>query len=216
MAQPEKRENSVLFSLRELRTIEESRVKEEEDAAQAAEQARVRDNLAFLQSQGLDTAALNLAWDFTTATERFNYDRTLSAVTTQTRNLKTQETAGLLTDLLNMTHLLPVKLRKALTRLMPLTGNFVMDTAVLNNLGRVPDLPDPAGKTGRITAIRFSPPTSMPMGVAVGAVTLRGELTLTFRYRLAQFDRHAAEAFRDLFVALTRELVQAAARTPSA
>jgi NRPS condensation-like uncharacterized protein len=152
----------------------------------------------------------------TTATERFNYDRTLSAVTTQTRNLKTQETAGLLMDLLNMTHLLPVKLRKALTRLMPLTGNFVVDTAVLNNLGRVPDLPDPAGKTGRITAIRFSPPTSMPMGVAVGAVTLRGELTLTFRYRLAQFDRHAAEAFRDLFVALTRELVQAAARTPSA
>ena len=45
MAQPEKRENSVLFSLRELRTIEESRVKEEEDAAQAAEQARIRARL---------------------------------------------------------------------------------------------------------------------------------------------------------------------------
>jgi hypothetical protein len=42
MAQSEKRENSVLFSLRELRTIEESRVKEEEDAAQAAEEARIR------------------------------------------------------------------------------------------------------------------------------------------------------------------------------
>lgn len=148
-----------------------------------------------------------------TPTERFSYDRTLSAVTTQTRKLKTQETAGLLMDLLNMTQLLPVKLRKALTRLMPLTGNFVVDTAVLNNLGRVPDLPDPAGKTGRITAIRFSPPTNMPMGVAVGAITLRGELTLTFRYRLAQFDHHAAEAFRDQFVVLTRELVQAARGT---
>ena len=45
MAQPEKRENSVLFSLRELRTIEESRVKEEEDAAKEAEQARVRARL---------------------------------------------------------------------------------------------------------------------------------------------------------------------------
>jgi hypothetical protein len=42
MASSEKRENSVLFSLRELRTIEESRVKEEEDAAQAAEEARIR------------------------------------------------------------------------------------------------------------------------------------------------------------------------------
>jgi hypothetical protein len=42
MAQSEKRENSVLFSLRELRSIEESRVQEEEDAAKAAEEARIR------------------------------------------------------------------------------------------------------------------------------------------------------------------------------
>jgi len=42
MASSEKRENSVLFSLRELRSIEESRVKEEEDAAKQAEEARIR------------------------------------------------------------------------------------------------------------------------------------------------------------------------------
>jgi hypothetical protein len=41
MAQPEKRENSVLFSLRELRQIEESRVKEEEHAVRSAEEARL-------------------------------------------------------------------------------------------------------------------------------------------------------------------------------
>jgi hypothetical protein len=41
MAQQEKRENSVLFSLRELRQIEESRVQEEEHAVRSAEQARV-------------------------------------------------------------------------------------------------------------------------------------------------------------------------------
>lgn len=41
MAQPEKRENSVLFSLRELRQIEETRVQEEEHAVRTAEQARV-------------------------------------------------------------------------------------------------------------------------------------------------------------------------------
>jgi hypothetical protein len=40
MAQPEKRENSVLFSLRELRNIEENRVKEEEHAVRSAEEAR--------------------------------------------------------------------------------------------------------------------------------------------------------------------------------
>ena len=42
MAQPEKRENSVLFSLRELRQIEENRVQEEEQAVRSAEQARVQ------------------------------------------------------------------------------------------------------------------------------------------------------------------------------
>ena len=40
MAQSEKRENSVLFSLRELRQIEESRVQEEEHAVRSAEEER--------------------------------------------------------------------------------------------------------------------------------------------------------------------------------
>jgi hypothetical protein len=42
MAQGEKRENSVLFSLRELRQIEENRVQEEENAVKSAEEARIR------------------------------------------------------------------------------------------------------------------------------------------------------------------------------
>jgi colicin import membrane protein len=42
MPTPEKRENSVLFSLRELRQIEESRVQEEEHAVRSAEEARAR------------------------------------------------------------------------------------------------------------------------------------------------------------------------------
>src|SRR5688572_30563977 len=42
MAQGEKRENSVLFSLRELRQIEENRVQEEENAVRTAEEARLR------------------------------------------------------------------------------------------------------------------------------------------------------------------------------
>lgn len=142
--------------------------------------------------------------------DRRSYERTLAAVTEQSQKFKSDEAAGLLVDLLGLVQVLPSGLRKALTGLMPLTGNFVVDTAVLNNLGRVPDLPDPAGKAGRITAINFSPPTHMPMGVAVGAVTLRGELTITFRYRRAQFDKHAAEAFRRTFLELVEELLAAA------
>lgn len=142
--------------------------------------------------------------------DRRSFEAALDVVAEQTRKFKSDEAGGLLMDLLGMTQLLPNVLRKNLTKLMPLTGNFVVDTAVLNNLGRVPDLPDPAGKAGRITAISFSPPTHMPMGVAVGAVTLRGELTLTFRYRRAQFDKHAAEAFRDTFLAVLKEALPTA------
>lgn len=140
--------------------------------------------------------------------DRHDFEHTLAAITEQTQKLQSEEAAGLLLDLLGIARLLPNILRKRLTVLMPLTGSFVVDTAVLNNLGRVPDLPDPAGKTGRITAIRFSPPTHMPMGVAVGAITLRSELTVTFRYRRAQFDKHAAQAFRDTFLALQKELLR--------
>lgn len=140
--------------------------------------------------------------------DRRSYEDALEAITEQTQKYKSDETAGLLVDLLNLAQVLPQPVRKSLTNLMPLTGNFVVDTAVLNNLGRVPDIPDPAGRAGRITGIRFSPPTRMPMGVAVGVVTLRGELTITFRYRRAQFDRFAAEAFRDNFLALVEEMLQ--------
>lgn len=143
----------------------------------------------------------------TSDSDRHNYEQALECVTEQTRKFKSDEAGGILVDLLNMVQVLPASLRKSLKNLMPLTGNFVVDTAVLNNLGRVSDLPDPAGKTGKITAIRFSPPTHMPMGVAVGAVTLRGELTVTFRYRRAQFDKHAAEAFKDTFLQLVADLL---------
>jgi hypothetical protein len=55
MAQPEKRENSVLFSLRELRQIEESRVSEEENAVRNAEAAKLRNPkpaLSLMNSAG--------------------------------------------------------------------------------------------------------------------------------------------------------------------
>lgn len=146
----------------------------------------------------------------TQASHRRSYENTLAVVTGQSQKYKSEEAAGLLVDLLGLVQLLPGAARKSLANLMPLTGNFVVDTAVLCNLGRVADLPDPAGRAGRITAIRFSPPTRIPMGVAFGVVTLRGELTLTFRYRRAQFDRFAAEAFRANFLALLKELLEPA------
>ena len=64
MAQGEKRENSVLFSLRELRQIEENRVQEEENAVRSAEEARIRAKVEEHRKAGdlkaIARAALNL------------------------------------------------------------------------------------------------------------------------------------------------------------
>ncbi len=51
MAGSEKRENSVLFSLRELRQIEENRVQEETDAVRTAEESRIRAREAAERAQ---------------------------------------------------------------------------------------------------------------------------------------------------------------------
>jgi hypothetical protein len=57
----------------------------------------------------------------------------------------------------------------------------------------------PAVFDGAEVAAWFSPPSQMPLGVGVGAVTLRERLYVTMRYRHAQFDRPAARRFAELF-----------------
>lgn len=197
--------NDVLAALLNL-TIERWNISRNETAGRITLMNAMNFRPITWRNEGMGNFSLwvNIA---TSESERRSYERTLEVITEQTRKFKSDEAGGLLVDLLNMVQILPASLRKALKSLMPLTGNFVVDTAVLNNLGRVSDLPDPAGKAGKITAVRFSPPTHMPMGVAIGAVTFRGELTVTFRYRRAQFDKHAAEAFKEVFLQLVRDLL---------
>lgn len=77
MAQPEKRENSVLFSLRELRSIEESRVKEEEDAAKTAEEARIRARMAEEQRRREEEEAKVRAAEDMARAERETQERRL-------------------------------------------------------------------------------------------------------------------------------------------
>jgi hypothetical protein len=84
-----------------------------------------------------------------------------------------------------------------------LDGNFVVDTAMLSNLGRLDAVP------GGVREVWFSPPGRMPLRVSVGAATLHGRLFLTLRYRRALFDPDAAAAFgrvyRDVLLPADRE-----------
>jgi NRPS condensation-like uncharacterized protein len=115
-----------------------------------------------------------------------------------TRRIKDGGIAGLIVDLFDPTTLLPTGLKRRMQDLIPLTGNVVVDTAVLSNLGRIDEVPR-LGDAGRVREVWFSPPGRMPLGASLGAVTLDGRLFVTLRYRHALFDRDAAARFLATF-----------------
>ena len=89
---------------------------------------------------------------------------------------------------------LPTGLKQRMQKLIPLTGNLVVDTATLSNLGRLPAAPS-FGDAGAVNAVWFSPPGRMPLGASLGVATLDERLFLTLRYRHALFDANAATEF---------------------
>ncbi|HEV7752749.1 MAG TPA: condensation domain-containing protein [Baekduia sp.] len=111
-----------------------------------------------------------------------------------TRRVKDGAVAGLIVDLFGAPALVPAALRGRMQDLIPLTGNVIVDTAVLSNLGRIEGVPD-LGDAGHVREVWFSPPGRMPLGASLGAATLDGRLFVTLRYRHALFDAGAAAEF---------------------
>jgi NRPS condensation-like uncharacterized protein len=118
----------------------------------------------------------------------------------RTRKIKEQGLAGSVVDTLRGMRILPVGIKRRLPDLIPLTGNVVVDTASLSNLGVLGDLPSSLGDdAGPVEAVWFSPPNRMPLGASFGVATFDERLHLTLRYRHAQFDGDAAAAFVQLY-----------------
>jgi NRPS condensation-like uncharacterized protein len=126
-------------------------------------------------------------------------DGALDATARSTRRIKEDGVAGLIVDLLEFPSVLPTGVKRRLQELIPLTGNLVVDTAVLSNLGRLEDVPRLGHEAGAVQAIWFSPPGRMPLGTSFGVATMNGELFVTLRYRHALFDAAAARAFAELY-----------------
>jgi NRPS condensation-like uncharacterized protein len=122
----------------------------------------------------------------------------ISAAAAGTRRIKDGGVAGLIVDLFTAPTLLPTALKRRIQDLIPLTGNLVVDTAVLSNLGRIADVPR-LGDAGAVREVWFSPPGRMPLGASLGAVTLNERLFMTLRYRHALFDEAAAAQFLGKF-----------------
>ena len=88
----------------------------------------------------------------------------------------------------------PTAVKRLVVRLaLQTVGQLVCDTAMLTNLGNVPDPPD----FGHIDAVTmaFSAQAQLPRGLTVGVITAGGQLALTLRYNTALFDATAADKF---------------------
>ncbi|HEY6762036.1 MAG TPA: condensation domain-containing protein [Baekduia sp.] len=118
----------------------------------------------------------------------------LPAVADATANVKRHGLAASVVDGLVGPALLPVAAKRRLQDLIPLTGNSVVDTATLSNLGVIDDLPE-LGEAGSVRQLWFSPPMRMPLGAALGVVTVGGRLQVALRYRHPQFGGPDARAF---------------------
>jgi NRPS condensation-like uncharacterized protein len=116
----------------------------------------------------------------------------------RTRRIKDGGIAGLIIDLFGALTLLPISLKRRMQNLLPLTGNVLVDTAVLSNLGRIDSVPH-LGDAGSVRELWFSPPGRMPLGASLGAATLHGRLFLTLRHRHALLDPTAANQFLATF-----------------
>ncbi len=124
----------------------------------------------------------------------------LAAVTAQTARKKKTGMGTALIEILGRSWLLPLWAKQGLVMLLPVTGNRLVDTAMLSNLGALDDIPSFGPDAGRVTEVWFSPPARMPLGLAIGAVTVAGRLHLSFRYRHRLFGPAAAERFADRYL----------------
>ncbi len=137
----------------------------------------------------------------TTPKDRKTPEALLEAIASQTRRIKEGESAALM-ELLSKTGRLPLWFKQPLSPFIWMTGNRLVDTAVLSNLGEVDDehLPNFGPEAGEVVGLWFSAPARMPCGLSLGAVSAVGMLHLAFRYRYPLWGPAAAMAFADRFV----------------
>lgn len=133
----------------------------------------------------------------TSRRHRANAASALRAVTAQyLRNNRARTGVALLAGL-ERSGLLPLWAKQSLIVLQPVSGNRLVDTAVLSDLGSLAEPPSFGDDAGGTTHVWFSPPARTPRTLCVGAVTVSGRLHLVVRYPRCLFSAAAARRFTD-------------------
>ncbi|MGH2809972.1 MAG: hypothetical protein ACRDIA_03705, partial [Actinomycetota bacterium] len=149
---------------------------------------------------------------FTNPRHRRDPAAALDAIATQTARNKECGMGTALIELMRVSRRLPLWVKQTSVALLPLTGNRLVDTAVISNLGggqRAPSFGPDAGET---TEMWYSMPARMPLGLSVGTATVDGRLHLSFRYRHRMFGPAAARRFAAVYLeqlaAITEQVEQ--------
>jgi len=131
----------------------------------------------------------------------------LHAVRTQKTRNKRVRTGIALLEALQRSGLLPLWAKQSLVVLQPLTRNRLVDTALFADLGWL-DEPPSFGDGAGVVDVWFSTPARTPECLCIGAVTVSGQLHLTFRYPLRLFSPEAARRFADCYLAQIRQVAE--------
>ncbi|MCA1656911.1 MAG: hypothetical protein LC713_04255 [Actinobacteria bacterium] len=152
----------------------------------------------------------------TTPRDRRSAEAALRKLTAQTGRKKKSGMGTALVVGLGGARKLPLWAKQAMVALMPLTGNRLVDTAMLSNMGHLAEPPSFGADAGGTVDVWFSPPGRMPLGLTVGAVTVDRRLHLSFRYRHRLFGPDAARLFADRYLAELARFTAAPGSVPLA
>lgn len=144
-----------------------------------------------------------------TEPEERSLDRVVQAVAAQTRRMREEDTFAALIELLGATASWPAWVKRGAPALLAITGNRLIDTAELADLGTLQELPSFGEGAGETLDLWYSPPARMPLGLSLGTVIAVDRLHLAFRYRHPLFSEEAAARFADYYLSLLDHLIAA-------
>jgi NRPS condensation-like uncharacterized protein len=136
----------------------------------------------------------------TVPADRLSASSALAAISAQTEHVKRWGTGASAIELLGRSSRLPIWVKQSISPMLWITGNRLVDTALLSNIGKIADPPAFGPDVGKTTGLWFSAPARLPCGISIGTASVGGSLDVCVRLRRPLLGPEAAERFTDSYL----------------